>query len=97
MTLTVTRLMFNQDLRSIHKIRSRVRCKQGECWLFINGAETMARIVDHRQSVHCYWAPEGHKIDVGLLTDLVSALRLELRIGQSAKTKAARAKMKLAA
>ena len=95
-TLTVTRLMLKQDLRAIHKIRAKVRCKPGECWLFINEKETMARIVDHTRSAHCYWAPAGHKIDVIMLADLVAGLSLDLRLGKTAKVIAGR-KLKLAA
>jgi hypothetical protein len=95
--LTVTRVLFKQDLRAIHKIRKRVRCGKGQAWLFVNSAETMARLVDSERSVHCYWAPKGHKIDVVMLAEMVAALRLQLVLGDAAKAKVGKGAMKIAA
>ena len=94
--LLITRVTFDADLRAIHKIRARVRCKKGEGWLYVNAKESMARIVDHSTSVHSYWAPKGAKIDVALLTELVDSLQLTLRLGRTPQTQVNR-KLKLAA
>lgn len=82
-TLLVTRVLFKQDLRHVHSLRDQVKCKAGECWMFVNGAETMARIVDSQKAVHCYWAPKGNRIDAALLKEMVWALRLNLGFGRN--------------
>ena len=82
-TLRVVKVLLDQDLRQIHTMRERVRCKDGECWLFINSALSMARIGLGNGMLLGYWHHDyypGEEIDPNALIEQIGALRLRLVI-----------------
>lgn len=82
-TLKVVRVLFEQDLRQVHALRSKVKCKQGECWLFINTALTMARVGLGNGILLGYWHHDyypGEQIDPEVLIEEMGHLRLRLTI-----------------
>ena len=74
----ITRVLLKEDLRQIHAIRRRVKCKTGEAWVLVNTAGTMAAIVDSARGFHRYWAPKGQLIDTAMLQEMAGALYLNL-------------------
>jgi hypothetical protein len=86
MTLRVVRLVLDQDLRAVHEMRDRVRCKAGECWLFVNSARTMARYGLWNGMLLGYWHHDyypGQVINADALVDEVGAgLRVRLLVNE---------------
>ena len=84
----VYKLILNQDMGGIHKLRSKHRqLPQGSCLIAFNNSQTMARIIDWRGGVHTYYANEREIFDLDTLTVLVKAVfYIELTPGKIAES-----------
>ena len=85
----VTKVINNTDMRGVHKLRAKVRCRPGEAWLFFNKAFTMARLVDSVHGVHTYYAPKGQLFDFHAVATAVAAMRLNLHFPSASMKRAA--------
>lgn len=73
------------DMRSkleLLQSRKAKALKRGQCIVAINGAQTIARVVDYVGGLHEYRAREGEQFSLGAITDLMrQGIGLELNIG----------------
>jgi hypothetical protein len=77
--------VLDQDLRAIHEMRDRVRCKPGECWLYVNSSRTMARYGLSNGMLLGYWHHDyypGQEIDTDSLIAEVGVLRVRLLLNE---------------
>ncbi len=87
-TLTATKVFVDQDLRRTHRMRDAASgIRRGQCWIYVNTARTMARIVGRNLRPHggvmiSVWAPDGEEIDVAMLQRLVSGFRLLISVSE---------------
>lgn len=85
-TVRIVRVHLGEDLRATHALRARVRCREGEGELFINTAETIARIGFSNGTLLGYWHEDyypGEAIDTATLIEELGTLRLRLLIAPS--------------
>jgi hypothetical protein len=56
--IRITRIIENQDMRKIHKLRLREmkKLKKGTCSVSFNKSKTIARIIDHLGGIHTFYA-----------------------------------------
>lgn len=81
----VTRILLDQDLRSIHKLRAgHQTLRKGACFMAFNKAQNMVRIVDCEGGVHSYWSPDRQLFDIDEVQRLVMrGWNVELDLGRS--------------
>jgi hypothetical protein len=85
-TIRIVRVHLGEDLRATHALRARVRCRAGEAELFINTAETIARIGFSNGTLLGYWHEDyypGQAIDTDSLIEELQTLRLRLVVSDS--------------
>jgi len=88
MSVRITKIIENQDMRGIHKLRSR-KVKKGECLIAFNNNRTIGRIIDCAGGVHTYYTEPGLTFDLDSLRDMVyDAFYIDIHVGAIMKKKA---------
>jgi hypothetical protein len=94
--LRITNIIERWDMRGVHKLRTgrpARSLKRGQCLIAFNKAMTIGRIIDEAGGVHTYYAEPRESFDIDSLSALVHrGFWIELRVGQTARAKAAELK-----
>ena len=92
MTVTITRILTDCDLRRVHKPRHHhsAHLRHHQAVLLINRDKTRARIIDSVGACHNYYAPTGEQFDVDAVRKLMrEGLGIETTTGQVRKLRKA--------
>jgi hypothetical protein len=86
----ITKIIENQDMRGVHKLRKRMRTlKKGECLVAFNKSKNIARIIDHLGGVHTYYTEQGVVFNMDSLRDLVyDSFYIDITVGATVRKKA---------